>query len=107
MMTLRSPWQVFFEIYSQGLMDFGDKRPKLMTNAPEKRFFGVGSDEDMEIISRFLTLAGYDPKRLHYRTKQQFADGVEKKEAHDGLQGGAKSWPIRAPNNLLPRARTL
>jgi thioredoxin reductase (NADPH) len=29
------------------------------------------------------------------------------KEAHDGLQGGATNWPIRAPNSLLPRARTL
>ena len=27
--------------------------------------------------------------------------------AHDGLQGGANNWPIRAPSSLLPRARTL
>ncbi len=29
------------------------------------------------------------------------------KIAHDGLQGGANNWPIRAPNSLLPRARML
>jgi hypothetical protein len=27
--------------------------------------------------------------------------------AHDGLQGGSSNWPIRAPNSLLPRVRTL
>ncbi len=32
---------------------------------------------------------------------------VEMMKAQDGLQGGANSWPISAPNSLFPRARTL
>ena len=90
MQTLRY-LSVFFEPMSQSFTDFGDDLPRLMQNSPEKRIFGVGWLDDMEMASKFIAMAGFDPKKLHYQTYQQFADGVEEKRTRTLTRNAGKS----------------
>lgn len=90
MQTLRY-LSVFFEPMSQSFTDFGEDLPRLMQNAPEKRIFGVGWLDDMEMASKFISMAGFDPKRLHYQTYQQFADGVEERKTKTASHNAGES----------------
>ena len=64
--------------------------------------------EEVESLGTVADLIRPEAARSRSRTAAELRHTCpQKRKAQDGLQGGANNWPIRAPNSLLPRARTL